>query len=42
MAGLETFAEVSLYIGLALVLGSAMQYTRDALELRRAKPSTRA
>jgi cardiolipin synthase len=42
MAGWETVAEVSLYLGLALVLGSAVQYTRDALELRRAKPSTRA
>jgi CDP-diacylglycerol--glycerol-3-phosphate 3-phosphatidyltransferase len=42
MAGLETVAEVCLYIGLVLVLGSAVQYWREGQRLRRAQPSTRA
>jgi cardiolipin synthase (CMP-forming) len=42
MAGLETVAEVCLYVGLVLVLGSAVQYFRDGLRRRQGKPSTRA
>jgi cardiolipin synthase len=42
LAGLPTVAEICLYLGLTLVLASAVQYTRDALRLRRGKPSTRA
>jgi cardiolipin synthase len=42
MAGLETLGTVCLYVGLVLVLGSAVQYFREGLRLRRAKPSTRA
>jgi cardiolipin synthase (CMP-forming) len=41
MAGLETVAEVSLYLGLVLVLGSTGQYVGDGLRLRRAqRPSS--
>jgi CDP-diacylglycerol--glycerol-3-phosphate 3-phosphatidyltransferase len=42
MAELETVGEICLYVGLALVLGSAVQYTREAIRLSRAQPSTRA
>jgi CDP-diacylglycerol--glycerol-3-phosphate 3-phosphatidyltransferase len=46
MAGAGTVARVCLYVGLVLVLGSAAQYYREGLRLRRAKaeaqPSTRA
>jgi cardiolipin synthase (CMP-forming) len=42
MAGLETVGEICLYVGLALVLGSAAQYLRDGVRARRAEPSTRA
>jgi cardiolipin synthase len=46
MAGLETVGRICLYVGLALVLGSAVQYFRDGLRLRRenspGQPSTRA
>jgi cardiolipin synthase len=42
MAGLDIVAEVCLYVGLVLVLASAVQYFRDGLRLRRGKPSTRA
>jgi cardiolipin synthase (CMP-forming) len=42
MAGLETVGEICLYVGLALVLGSAAQYLRDGVRARRAQPSTRA
>jgi phosphatidylglycerophosphate synthase len=40
MAGLETVGEICLFVGLVLVLGSAVQYFREGLRLRRAKPST--
>jgi CDP-diacylglycerol--glycerol-3-phosphate 3-phosphatidyltransferase len=42
MAGLETLGRILLYVGLVLVLGSAAQYAREGLRLRRGKPSTRA
>ena len=42
LAGLETLGRILLYIGLVLVLGSAVQYYRERLRLRRGKPSTRA
>jgi CDP-diacylglycerol--glycerol-3-phosphate 3-phosphatidyltransferase len=46
MAGAGTLARICLYVGLVLVLGSAVQYFREGLRLRRAKaaaqPSTRA
>jgi cardiolipin synthase len=42
LAGLETVGEICLFIGLVLVVGSAVQYFREGLRLRRAKPSTRA
>jgi cardiolipin synthase len=43
LAGLQTIAEVCLYVGLVLVVGSAVQYFREGLRLRReAQPSTRA
>jgi cardiolipin synthase len=42
MAGLETLGRILLYIGLVLVLGSALQYFREGLRLRQGKPSTRA
>jgi CDP-diacylglycerol--glycerol-3-phosphate 3-phosphatidyltransferase len=42
MAGLETVGEICLFVGLVLVLASAVQYFREGLRLRRAKPSTRA
>ena len=34
MAGLETVGKVCLYIGLVLVLGSTLQYVREAMRLR--------
>ena len=42
MAGLETVGAICLYVGLALVLGSAIQYYREGARLRKGKPSTRA
>jgi cardiolipin synthase len=42
MAGLETVGEICLFVGLVLVLGSAVQYFREGLRLKRGKPSTRA
>jgi cardiolipin synthase len=42
MAGAERLGTICLYVGLALVFASAVQYWRDGLEQRRAKPSTRA
>jgi CDP-diacylglycerol--glycerol-3-phosphate 3-phosphatidyltransferase len=42
MAGLETVGEICLYVGLVLVLASAVQYFRDGLRARQGKPSTRA
>ena len=39
MASLEGLAEACLYVGLALVLGSAAQYVRDGLRQYRARPS---
>jgi cardiolipin synthase len=42
MAGLETVGRICLYIGLVLVVGSAAQYYREGLRLRRGEPSTRA
>jgi cardiolipin synthase (CMP-forming) len=46
LAGAGTVARICLYAGLVLVLGSAAQYFRQGLRLRRAKaaaqPSTRA
>jgi cardiolipin synthase len=40
MAKLETVGEICLYVGLVLVLASAVQYFREGLRLHRAKPST--
>ena len=37
MAGLETIAEICLYIGLVLVLGSSAQYLREAVRMSRAQ-----
>ena len=34
MAGLETVGEICLYVGLALVLASTVQYVRDGLASR--------
>jgi hypothetical protein len=42
MAGLEAVGEICLYVGLVLVLASAVQYFRDGLRARQGKPSTRA
>jgi cardiolipin synthase (CMP-forming) len=42
MAGLETLGAVCLYVGLALVVASAVQYAREAARLAKAQPSTRA
>jgi cardiolipin synthase (CMP-forming) len=42
MAGVEWLAEVNLYIGLVLALGSAAQYVRDGVRQARARPSTEA
>ena len=42
MVGLGAAGEACLYVGLALVLGSAAQYWRDGRAARRAQPSTRA
>ena len=41
MAGLETVGKVCLYIGLALVLGSTLQYVREAMRLRTEQGSVR-
>jgi cardiolipin synthase (CMP-forming) len=40
LAGLQTVGEICLFIGLVLVLASAVQYFREGLRLHRAKPST--
>jgi CDP-diacylglycerol--glycerol-3-phosphate 3-phosphatidyltransferase len=40
MAGLETVGEVCLYVGLALVLGSTVQYVRSGVEQLRGRPSS--
>jgi CDP-diacylglycerol--glycerol-3-phosphate 3-phosphatidyltransferase len=42
MAGLETVGEICLFVGLVLVVGSAVQYFREGLRLKRGQPSTRA
>jgi cardiolipin synthase len=42
MAGLGTVADICLYVGLVLVLASAVQYFREGLRLKRTQPSTRA
>ena len=42
MAGLKTVGEICLFAGLVLVLGSAVQYFREGLRVRRGEPSTRA
>jgi CDP-diacylglycerol--glycerol-3-phosphate 3-phosphatidyltransferase len=39
MAGVGRLAEACLYVGLALVLGSAVQYVRDGVRRYRARPS---
>jgi cardiolipin synthase len=39
MAGVEWLSYACLYLGLALVLGSAGQYVRDGLRQFRARPS---
>jgi CDP-diacylglycerol--glycerol-3-phosphate 3-phosphatidyltransferase len=39
MASVEWLAEACLYVGLALVLGSAAQYARDGVRQYRARPS---
>ena len=39
MASVEWLAEACLYVGLAVVLGSAAQYVRDGLRQYRARPS---
>ena len=39
MAGVEWLADACLYLGLALVLGSAAQYVRDGVRQFRARPS---
>jgi cardiolipin synthase len=39
MAGVGWLADACLYVGLALVLGSAAQYLRDGLRQFRARPS---
>jgi cardiolipin synthase len=40
MAGLETLGEICLYLGLALVLASTVQYVRTGLEQLRKRPSS--
>jgi CDP-diacylglycerol--glycerol-3-phosphate 3-phosphatidyltransferase len=40
MAGLETVGKICLYVGLVLVVGSAVQYFREGLRLRRGKPGS--
>ncbi len=40
MAGLETVAAVLLYIGIAMVLGSTVQYVREGLRFRASRPSS--
>lgn len=39
MAGVDWLADACLYVGLALVLGSAAQYVRDGVRQFRARPS---
>jgi cardiolipin synthase len=39
MAGVDWLGEACLYIGLALVLGSAAQYVQDGVRQFRARPS---
>jgi CDP-diacylglycerol--glycerol-3-phosphate 3-phosphatidyltransferase len=40
MAGLETVGAVLLYIGVAMVLGSTVQYVREGLRFRATRPSS--
>ena len=40
MAGLETVGAVLLYIGVAMVLGSTVQYVREGLRFRASRPSS--
>jgi cardiolipin synthase (CMP-forming) len=40
MAGLETVGEICLYVGLALVLASTVQYVRTGLKQLRGRPSS--
>ena len=40
MAGLETVGAVLLYIGIAMVLGSTVQYVREGLRFRASRPSS--
>jgi CDP-diacylglycerol--glycerol-3-phosphate 3-phosphatidyltransferase len=40
MAGLETVGEISLYIGLVLVLGSTAQYVQSGVQQLRSRPSS--
>jgi cardiolipin synthase (CMP-forming) len=40
MAGLETVGAVLLYIGLAMVFGSTVQYVREGLRFRASRPSS--
>jgi len=42
LAGVSGVAEILLYIGLVLVLGSTAQYVRDGLRQLRTRPSTEA
>jgi cardiolipin synthase (CMP-forming) len=40
MAGLETVGAVLLYIGVAMTLGSTVQYVREGLRFRASRPSS--
>jgi phosphatidylglycerophosphate synthase len=40
MCGVDWLALACLYVGLVLVLGSTVQYVRDGVRLRRARPSS--
>jgi hypothetical protein len=40
MCGVDWLALACLYGGLVLVLGSTVQYVRDGVRLRRARPSS--
>jgi cardiolipin synthase len=42
MAGLDTVGEVCLYLGLLLVLGSTLQYVREAVHMSRTQGSSSA
>jgi cardiolipin synthase len=42
LAGLETVGAICLYVGLALVIGSAVQYYFEGRAQRKGQPSTRA